>query len=39
MKYTYLDDARVSQAIREQNISYVKEYIKKYKDINITFNK
>ena len=35
MSYSYIDDARVSQAIREGNISYVKEYIKKYKDINI----
>ena len=28
--YTYIDDARVSQAIRENNITYVKEYIKTY---------
>ena len=35
MNYTYFDDARVSQAILENNISYVKEYIKKYKQINI----
>ena len=35
MKYTYLDDARVEQAIRESNISYVKEYITKYKNIDI----
>ena len=35
MKYTYLDDARVEQAIRENNISYVKEYIKKYKNVDI----
>jgi len=35
MTYSYNDDARVSQAIREGNISYVKEYIKKYKDINL----
>jgi ankyrin repeat protein len=34
MKYTFLDDARVTQAIRENNISYVKEYIKKYKQID-----
>ena len=36
MKYTYFDDARVSQAILENNISYVKEYIRKYKQINIS---
>jgi len=35
MKYTYIDDARVSQAIREGNISYVKEYIAKYKVIDL----
>ena len=35
MKYTYFDDARVSQAILENNITYVKEYIRKYKQINI----
>tara|TARA_Y100000389_G_C17456394_1_gene518468 strand:- start:942 stop:3014 length:2073 start_codon:yes stop_codon:yes gene_type:complete len=35
MTYSYMDDARVSQAIREGNITYVKEYIKKYKDINL----
>ena len=35
MTYSYIDDARVSQAIREGNISYVKEYIKKYKDVNL----
>ena len=35
MTYSYMDDARVSQAIREGNISYVKEYIKKYKDVNL----
>ena len=35
MTYSYTDDARVSQAIREGNITYVKEYIKKYKDINL----
>ena len=34
MKYTYIDDARVTQAIREGNISYVKEYITKYKVID-----
>ena len=34
MKYTFLDDARVTQAIRDNNISYVKEYIKKYKQID-----
>ena len=35
MKYTYVDDARVSQSIQEGNISYVKEYISKYKVINL----
>ena len=35
MKYTYFDDARVSQAILENNITYVKEYIRKYKQVNI----
>ena len=34
MTYTYVDDARVSQSIREGDISYVKEYIKKYKVID-----
>ena len=34
MSYTSVDDARVSQAISEGNISYVKEYIRKYKSIN-----
>ena len=34
MTYTYVDDARVSQSISEGNISYVKEYIKKYKVID-----
>lgn len=34
MKYTYIDDARVSQAISEGNISYVKEYIRKYKSVD-----
>lgn len=40
MKYTTVDDARVSQAILEDNISYVKEYIRKYKqaDIPLTNN-
>ena len=33
MKYTYFDDARVSQAILENNITYVKEYLRKYKQI------
>jgi ankyrin repeat protein len=32
--YTYIDDARVSQAIRENNITYVKEYIRTHKQIN-----
>ena len=35
MKYTTVDDARVSQAILEDNISYVKEYVRKYKQVNI----
>ena len=34
MTYTYVDDARVSQAINEGNISYVKEYITKYKVVD-----
>jgi len=34
MKYTVIDDARVSQAILENNISYVKEYIKKFKQVD-----
>ena len=34
MSYTSIDDARVSQAIREGNITYVKEYIRKYKQVN-----
>jgi ankyrin repeat protein len=34
MSYTFVDDARVTQAINEGNISYVKEYIRKYKTIN-----
>ena len=32
--YTYIDDARVSQAIMENNITYVKEYIRKYGQVN-----
>ena len=35
MNYTYIDDARVSQAILDGNMSYVKEYIRKYKQIDI----
>jgi len=35
MKYTYIDDARVTQAIKEGNIKYVKEYIRQYKGINM----
>jgi ankyrin repeat protein len=34
LKYTYFDDARVSQSILEGNISYVKEYIRKYKNVD-----
>jgi ankyrin repeat protein len=34
MTYTSFDDARVTQAILENNISYVKEYIRKYKGVN-----
>jgi hypothetical protein len=34
MKYTFIDDARVTQAIGENNISYVKEYIRKYKQVD-----
>ena len=34
MSYTSVDDARVTQAIRESNITYVKEYIRKYKQVN-----
>ena len=34
MTYTYVDDARVTQAINEGNISYVKEYITKYKVVD-----
>jgi ankyrin repeat protein len=33
--YTYVDDARVSQAILDGNINYVKEYIRKYKQVNL----
>ena len=32
--YTYIDDARVTQAIMENNITYVKEYIRTYKKID-----
>jgi len=35
MSYTYFDDARVTQAIRESNITYVKTYIRKYKKIDL----
>jgi ankyrin repeat protein len=35
MKYTYFDDARVTQAIRESNITYLKTYIYKYKQIDM----
>ena len=34
MTYTYFDDARVTQAILEGNITYVKEYVRKYKNVN-----
>jgi len=34
MKYTSVDDARVTQAIMENNITYVKEYIRKYKQVD-----
>ena len=34
MSYTFIDDARVSQAISDGNMSYVKEYIRKYKSVN-----
>jgi len=34
MTYTSFDDARVTQAILENNISYVKEYIRKYKGVD-----
>ena len=34
MKYTSFDDAKVTQAILENNISYVKEYIRKYKGVD-----
>lgn len=33
--YTYFDDARVVQAIRDGNIGYVREYITKYKQVNM----
>jgi hypothetical protein len=35
MTYTAFDDSRVSQAILEGNISYVKEYVRKYKQVDI----
>jgi ankyrin repeat protein len=35
MNYTYFDDARVTQAILENNISYVKEFIRKYKKVDM----
>lgn len=35
MQYTTVDDARVSQAILEDNITYVKEYVRKYKKVDI----
>lgn len=35
MTYTYFDDARVVQSILEGNISFVKEYIRKYKKVDI----
>ena len=35
MKYTTIDDARVTQAILEGNITYVKEYVRKYKQVDI----
>jgi ankyrin repeat protein len=34
MKYSYVDDARVTQAILDNDISYVKEYIAQYKVID-----
>jgi len=34
MSYTYVDDARVTQAISESNITYVKEYVRKYKQVD-----
>ena len=34
MNYSFIDDARVTQAISEGNITYVKEYIRKYKSVN-----
>ena len=33
--YTYIDDARVSQAIRDNNITYVKEYIRTYGTVDV----
>ena len=33
-QYTYIDDARVNQAIMENNINYVKTYIRKYKKVD-----
>ena len=33
-KYSYIDDARVSQAIMNNNITYVKTYIRKYKQVD-----
>jgi ankyrin repeat protein len=35
MNYTSFDDARVSQAILDGNISYVKEYIRKYNQVDM----
>lgn len=34
MKYTYIDDARVTQAISDGNMPYVKTYIRKYKSVD-----
>uniref|UniRef100_A0A6C0EXZ2 Uncharacterized protein n=1 Tax=viral metagenome TaxID=1070528 RepID=A0A6C0EXZ2_9ZZZZ len=34
MKYTYLDDTMVAQALAEGNITYVKQYIRKYKMVD-----
>ena len=34
MSYTFVDDARVTQAISESNITYVKEYVRKYKQVD-----
>ena len=36
MTYTYIDDARVTQAIREDNITYVKQYIRQYRKVDIS---